>query len=103
EITELCGSRDVVDVVLRHRELDRCVQGVAKLVADCGVTRRFGLLENSGNFCSVLESAQREEIVPIRMHRLCGVTLMTDRLREETIKDVLVTLQIFRSHATAAQ
>src|SRR6476620_793173 len=37
------------------------------------------------------------------MHRLRGVTLMTDRLREETIKDALVTLLIFRSHATAAQ
>ena len=28
---------------------------------------------------------------------------MTDRLREEAIKDALVTLLIFRSHATAAQ
>ena len=46
------------------------------------------LVQSAGHVGGVLEPLEREEVVPVRMHRLGGVAFVADRLGHQAIKGV---------------
>ena len=79
EIAEVRRAGDVVDVMRFDGKHDRGMEVAGEFIAALRETRRrVGIAELFGQPCRIFQSAQREEIVPVRMHRFRGVTLVAD-------------------------
>src|SRR5258706_65228 len=82
EISQLYRARDVVDLALDHHLPDRFEQIRAEAAADLRKLGRLRLGQLLGDERRVLESPQREEIIPVRMHRFRAIAFMAYRLRQ---------------------
>src|SRR6266446_431448 len=82
EVSQLYRARDVVELALDHHLPDRFEQIRAETAPDLREFSRLGLGQLLGDERRVLESPQREEIIPVGMHRFRAIAFMAYRLRQ---------------------
>ncbi len=84
EVPELRCAGQIVDAVRRRRSHERCGDVARELVALCaprGGAIRFR--ERFGDCDRGVVAFQRPQIIPVRVHRLFRIALVTDRCRQQ--------------------
>ncbi len=104
EIAQVRAARHVVDLVRGHRRRDRGAEVAREAVAERAQPHRLiGVTQLAGEPGGVLEAAQGEEVVPVGVHGLGGVALVTDRGRQDAEERLLPRRAPLGAQALVAQ
>ena len=87
EVAELRGSGNVGDAVPGHRLAQRHHEIAAKLGARAPeLAHGAGLVQGRGDVHGGIVTLERPEVVPVRMHGLFRIALVTDRRRHHPVE-----------------
>ena len=87
EVRPLDATRDEIELVCSARSLDRPEQGRGETLRQAAPARRdLVVLDHACELHRIAQAAQRPEVVPVGMHRLCQVTFVADGNRQQPVR-----------------